>query len=110
MKDKHCFVCLCRVAGSGVCGGTGSWITIPCQYLSSGSACRVTLMQPMSAMMANLSSLKVQYVRAVFFIFANTAPTCKAGCAVYHVKTFLEASTKLVYSLGASLRGIANVW
>lgn len=56
---SHCLACLCRVAGSGACGGTESWITTPCRYLSSGSACPATLTRPTSATMANLSSLKV---------------------------------------------------
>lgn len=61
MKDNkiNIIICFYRVAGSGVCGGTGSWITTLCRYLSSGSACLATSTQPTSATTANLSSLKV---------------------------------------------------
>lgn len=58
-RNSTLLCCLYRGAGSGECGGTGSWITTLCRYRCSGSACPATSMPPMSAVMANLSSSKV---------------------------------------------------
>lgn len=52
-----------RAVGSGGCGTTASWTTIPCPLGTSGGACPVTSVPPTSARMGVLSFSKVSWGR-----------------------------------------------
>ncbi|MEQ2216529.1 hypothetical protein XENOCAPTIV_017680, partial [Xenoophorus captivus] len=84
-------------AGSGGFGGTGSWITTPCRYPSSGMVSLMTLMQPMNDTMANLSSLKM------IDIGCSGRQTCCLGTRSPCISTGEEfPRTRLIQLFGGS--------